>query len=318
MKQQQRGVRAPHATTPRRGGVLAPRALPGARASRGTRHGDIGTALPPTGTAEHRDREAYESGWSLCILYKNFTMAPTQRERIHAGRRVDTTDNMRLIQTALRDWPAPHTIPARAPYGHASLLHRRIGGTKCARRNCHDTGDMSGMGAREHTPRDDGLLAYISHPKGARVQSRGNTHTRTCDMTFTAVYIVEAYRMVGDDPAPSVTPAAAPGPPAAGPEPPRMPPPPPTTPPRPRRGNPPARLRPAQVGLYAAQMEQRARPRLGPPPAMMPHGIEEEYDRIQEVVADAVRGGGNRSALLQARRVLGVARGPSKPSTASE
>ena len=27
----------------------------------------------------------------------------TQRERIHAGRRVDTTDDMRLIQTSLRD-----------------------------------------------------------------------------------------------------------------------------------------------------------------------------------------------------------------------
>ena len=60
----------------------------------------------------------------------------TQRERIHPGRRVvDTTDGMRLIQTALRDWPAPRTIPARAPYGQASLLHRQIGGGKCARRN---------------------------------------------------------------------------------------------------------------------------------------------------------------------------------------
>ena len=93
MKQQQRGVRAPHATTPRRGGVLAPRALPGARASRGTRHGDIGTALPPTGTAEHRDREAYESGWSLCILYKKIydgaytaRADPRRSARGHDGR----------------------------------------------------------------------------------------------------------------------------------------------------------------------------------------------------------------------------------------
>ena len=39
----------------------------------------------------------------------------TQRERIHACQRVDTTDGMRLIQPALRDWPVPHTTPARAP-----------------------------------------------------------------------------------------------------------------------------------------------------------------------------------------------------------
>ena len=48
---------------------------------------------------------------------------------------------------------------------------------------------------------------------------------------------------------------------------------------------------------------------LGPPPTMMPHGIEEEFDRIQEVVAGAVRGGENRPTLLQARSVLGVDRG---------
>ena len=88
-----------------------------------------------------------------------------QRERIHAGRRVDTTDGMRLIQTALRDWPAPHTIPARAPYGHASRLRRLIGGTNVPGEiiitaptpgTCRERG-------HEHTPRDDGLLAYISH-----------------------------------------------------------------------------------------------------------------------------------------------------------
>ena len=150
----------------------------------------------------------------------------------------------------------------------------------------------------EYTPRDDGLLAYISHPKGVRVQSRIDTHTHTYDMTFTKKTIAEAYRMVGDDPPPSVTAAAAPGPPAAGPEPPRTPPPPPTTPPGPRRGNPPVRHRPAQVGLYAAQVEQRARPRLSPPPAMMSHGIEEEFDRIQEVIAGAVRGCDSRPTLL--------------------
>ena len=42
---------------------------------------------------------------------------------------------------------------------------------------------------------------------------------------------------------------------------------------------------------------------------MMSHGIEEEFDRIQEVVAGAVRGGDKHwPTLLQARSVLGVAR----------
>ena len=97
-------------------------------------------------------------------------------------------------------------------------------------------------------------------------------------MTFTAVSIAEAYRMVGDDSPPSVLLRRHqahrwrdPSPPAR----------------RPLHRPPPLVLgegthrcgnRPAQVRLYAAQAEQRARPRLGPPPAMMPHGIEEEYD----------------------------------------
>ena len=104
----------------------------------------------------------------------------TQRERIHAGRRVDTTDGMRLIQTALRDWPAPRTIPARAPYGHTSLLHRQIGGANVpgeivmiapTPETCREWG-------HEYTPRDDGLLAYISHPKGGTgAKPRRHTYT---------------------------------------------------------------------------------------------------------------------------------------------
>ena len=63
---------------------------------------------------------------------------------------LDTTDGMRLIQTAIRDWPAPRTISARAPYGHASSAPpaQADWGDQRARRNCHDrpdTGDMSGI-----------------------------------------------------------------------------------------------------------------------------------------------------------------------------
>ena len=161
-------------------------------------------------------------------------------------------------QPRARSQLGPRTRTATPP---PPLLHRRIGGTNVpgeivmiapTPETCREWG-------HEHAPRDDGLLAYISHKKGVRVQSRGNTHTRTCDMTFTAVSVAAAYRMVGDDPPPSVTPTAAPSPPAVGPAPSRTPPPPPTTPPRPRRGNPPVRHRPAQVGLFAAQVEQRAR-----------------------------------------------------------
>ena len=43
-----------------------------------------------------------------------------------------------------------------------------------------------------------GLRRFIT-PKGVRMQSQGNTHTRTYDMTFTMAPIAEAYRMVGDD-----------------------------------------------------------------------------------------------------------------------
>ena len=42
--------------------------------------------------------------------------------------------------------------------------------------------------------------------------------------------------------------------------------------------------RPAQVRLYAAQAEQRARPRLGPPPAMMSRKIEEEFDASKKLL----------------------------------
>ena len=51
----------------------------------------------------------------------------TQRERIHAGRRVDTTGSIRLIQTALRDWPAPHTIPETlsGSFGTATVDYKK-------------------------------------------------------------------------------------------------------------------------------------------------------------------------------------------------
>ena len=59
--------------------------------------------------------------WMTC-LYRRFVFTNddkreffrTQGERIHAGRRVDTTDGMRLIQTALRTGQ-PHTRPQLGP-----------------------------------------------------------------------------------------------------------------------------------------------------------------------------------------------------------
>ena len=127
----------------------------------------------------HRRSAKSVMHWMTC-LYRRFVFTNddkreffrTQRERIHAGRHVDTTDSMRLVQTALRDWPAPHTIPARAPYGHASLLHRRIGGGN----DRPDHGDMSGMGTRTYPAGRCPFGVHIAHKGGAGAKPSQHTH----------------------------------------------------------------------------------------------------------------------------------------------